>query len=225
MGYRRLVISDLHLGSVFSQESEILRFIEQIDFDEIILAGDIIDFIKIPSFTVSSGQLFSELMKRKCKIVYIVGNHDISFKEFIGQEVGGILFTDTYDFVEGDRKFRVEHGDKYEKGIVQSEWAMNFISVTVNFIERICGLDLTAIYERYRNKKRKLIRIWDIIKWNEDADVFIMGHTHVPEVLIWVDKNEKLKTYVNTGDWVQHKTYVVIENGQIRLKNFDKQST
>ena len=51
-----------------------------------------------------------------------------------------------------------------------------------------------------------------------------MGHTHLPEVLIWIDKNEELKTYVNTGDWVQHGTYVTIQEGQVRLRNFLKKS-
>ena len=72
----------------------------------------------------------------------------------------------------------------------------------------------------YKIKKRKLRRIWDILKWNEEADVFIMGHTHTPEAVIWVDKDENIKTYVNTGDWVEHSTYVIIKNGEVRLKNF-----
>ena len=66
----------------------------------------------------------------------------------------------------------------------------------------------------------KAKRIWDIIEWNKDADVFIMGHIHTPEVLIWVDKDEDIKTYVNTGDWVEHQSYVTIENDIIRLKNW-----
>ena len=56
--------------------------------------------------------------------------------------------------------------------------------------------------------------------WNKDADVFIMGHTHMPEVVIWVNEHEKIKTYVNTGDWVEHSTYVLIKDGQLRLKNY-----
>ena len=46
-----------------------------------------------------------------------------------------------------------------------------------------------------------------------------MGHTHNPEVLIWVDKDENIKTYVNTGDWIEHHTYVIIKGGQVRLRN------
>ena len=48
-----------------------------------------------------------------------------------------------------------------------------------------------------------------------------MGHTHNPEVLIWVDKKENIKTYVNTGDWVDNCTYVTIKDGQVRLRKFE----
>ena len=47
-----------------------------------------------------------------------------------------------------------------------------------------------------------------------------MGHTHTPEAMIWIDENERIRTYVNTGDWVEHATYVMIDGPQIRLKNY-----
>jgi hypothetical protein len=50
-----------------------------------------------------------------------------------------------------------------------------------------------------------------------------MGHTHKPEALIWVDYDERIKTYVNTGDWIDHETYVLIKNGNVRLKNYSQQ--
>ena len=59
------------------------------------------------------------------------------------------------------------------------------------------------------------------MKLNKGADVFIMGHTHHPEAVIWVDKHEKIKTYINTGDWIENSTYVIIKDGQVRLRNWD----
>ena len=218
-GYRRLVVSDLHLGSYFSREDSIYEMLQQEEFDEIILAGDIIDFIKVPMFTDKTAKIIQILSEKKAKIVYVVGNHDVSFKKFSGQQINGVWFTETYDFVDSGRRFRVEHGDKYENGVIHNRPLMALISLLANTLERWFRYDLTAWWEKIRNKKRKLVRIWDIVKWNQDADVFIMGHTHIPEVLIWVDKNEEIKTYVNTGDWVQHGTYATIENGVIRLRN------
>ena len=61
------------------------------------------------------------------------------------------------------------------------------------------------------------------MKWNKGVDVFIMGHTHIPEVVIWVDENEKIKTYANIGDWVEHSTYILIKDKQLRLKTFTEE--
>ena len=61
--YVRLVISDLHLGSVFSKEEKIYNLLSQTEFDELILAGDVIDFIKIPTFTKHSARLFDLILE------------------------------------------------------------------------------------------------------------------------------------------------------------------
>ena len=61
-----------------------------------------------------------------------------------------------------------------------------------------------------------------MMELNNDVDVLIVGLTHVPEVLIWIDEEEEIKTYVNTGDWVSHATYVEIEDGVVTLRNFLK---
>ncbi len=214
---KRVIISDLHIGSKYAREEELAHFLKTIKCDELILAGDIIDFIKVPTFTEQSHALFDIIDNFEGKVIYIIGNHDISFKNMAGRQTFGILF------IDGRRKYRIEHGHKYERGIVHKRFLMNVISVFQDLIERIINFNLSEWYHNSIKAKRKLKRIWEIIEWNNEADVFIMGHIHTPEVLIWVDHNEKIKTYVNTGDWVEHQTYVVIENDVIRLKNWTKE--
>jgi len=218
---KRVVISDLHIGSKYAREADLIRFLGNLDCNELILAGDIIDFIKIPSFTDQSHALFNILDNFDGRIVYIIGNHDFSFRKLAGKEAFGISFRNQYEFIDGKRKYRIEHGHKYEKGIVHKRFLMNFISIFQDLIERIFNFNLSQWWHDINERKRKLRRIWDIIEWNNDADVFVMGHTHTPEVLIWVDHEENIKTYVNTGDWVEHQTYVVIEDDVIRLKNWE----
>ena len=58
---RRLIISDLHMGSLFSRENKILKLLTEEEFDELILGGDIIDFIKVPKFTKTSLEIFNIL--------------------------------------------------------------------------------------------------------------------------------------------------------------------
>ena len=216
---KTLIISDLHIGSKYCREEDLIEFLNSIEYDRLILAGDIIDFIKIPSFTKRTAELFSSI-KYKKDIIYIIGNHDISFKGFVGQKLFGISFVDKYEFQSGARKIRIEHGDAYEKGLTHTNFLIKIISLCHDWLERKFSIDLASWYVSWKLKRRKLRRIWDILKWNDDIDVIIMGHAHCPEAIIWVDQNEKIKTYVNTGDWVSHTSYVLIENGVVRLKKY-----
>ena len=215
----RLVISDLHLGSKYCREDELISFLNNTEYDELILAGDIIDFIKVPSFTEKTIEFFKSIDLSK-NIIYIIGNHDNSFLKFDGKELYGIKFMKRYDFVSGGRKIRVEHGDSYDGGITKYDFLMKIVSIFHDWLERTFSFDLASWYVGYKLKKRKLRRIWDILKWNADADVFIMGHAHCPEAIIWVDENQSIKTYVNSGDWVAHTSYVLIDDGLVRLKTF-----
>lgn len=222
--YVRLVISDTHLGSAYSKEKDLSDLLDTIDYDELVLAGDIIEFLRRPIFTESTSQILKKVLEAGKKVIYIVGNHDDAFEQFVGTTVGGVNFVRSHDFDYCGRHFRVQHGDQYDTGVVKWKYTIELISFFQNMIERVLGFDLTTWWANRQIKKRQLKRIWDLVKWNEDADVFIMGHTHNPEVLIWVDKNEKIKTYVNTGDWVDNCTYVIIKDGQVRLRkhNYNK---
>ena len=220
--YVRLVISDLHLGCINSKESKLIQLLSNVEFDELILAGDIIDFIKVPTFTEETTKIFQTLKQSGKKIIYIIGNHDDTLEPFVDKEMFGVEFRERYEFEYAAKKYRIVHGHQFDTGVVNWQFFMRFLSILQDWAERTFGWNLATWYVNWKLRKRKLRRIWDILKWNEEADVFIMGHTHVPEVVIWVDENEKIKTYVNCGDWVEHCTYVLIKDEQLRLKKFDK---
>ena len=186
------------------------------------MAGDILEFLRKPEFSFYASKIFNKILGSGKKIIYIVGNHDNSFNKFIGKTISGIDFVKEYEFFYNNRKYRVQHGDQYDTGVVKWRYTIELISYIQNMIERVFKVDLTTWWAKKQIKKRKLKKIWDLVQWNKDADVFIMGHTHNPEVLIWVDKNEKIKTYINTGDWVDNCTYVIIKDGQVRLRKWEK---
>ena len=58
---KRVIISDTHIGTKFYKSEELLKFVSELDCDELILAGDIIDFIKIPVFTERCLQIIEKL--------------------------------------------------------------------------------------------------------------------------------------------------------------------
>jgi UDP-2,3-diacylglucosamine pyrophosphatase LpxH len=220
--YVRLVISDLHIGSVHAKEDLLCEMIESVYFDELILAGDIIDFIKVPTFTKKTIKLLETIKKKGKPIVYVIGNHDINLTEFENETINGVKFVSRYEFKYHDRVYRIMHGHQFDTGVVTWRFFMNFVSIFQDFLERRLRWDMATWIVNRKLKKRKLRRVWDILQWNQQADVFIMGHTHIPEAVIWIDDEEKIKTYVNTGDWIEHQTYAIIKDGQIRLKKYKK---
>lgn len=220
--YRRLIISDLHIGSYYSKEKELLKFLKDVEFDELILAGDIIDFIKVPEFTVESSKIFKYLNKLDKKIVYIIGNHDISLINLKNINIGNFYFCEKYEFEYGNRKHRIIHGHQYDNAIVKHRYFMSFLSLFHDWIERYFKFNLTKIFSKILIKMKKIKNIWDFIKWNKDIDVLIMGHIHDPEVVIWVNKYGKIKTYANSGDWVSNMSYIILENNELRLKIWGK---
>lgn len=215
---RRVVISDIHIGSKSYKADDLISFLKKAEYDQLILAGDIIDFIKIPSFT----KRFLDIIKAvdfSKDIVYVVGNHDSSLRGLIGEGIYNVRFVDKYEFTDGGRLFRIEHGDRYEKGLVKRDFLMKIVSIFHDWLDRKFDIDLSTLLINYKMKKRKLRRIWDILKWNDDVDVVIMGHSHWPECIIWVDNQQKIKTYCNCGDWVSHNTWVSIDDGILRLNS------
>ena len=218
---KRIIISDTHIGSKFYREKELYDFLDSEDYDQLILNGDIIEFLKIPTFTQNCMEIIKKVDYSK-EIIYIIGNQDIALAQFSNKEMFGIRFAEEYEFEDSGRKFRIEHGDKYEKGLVHYRTVMKIISVFQDFLERYFNVDVSTWFNNLKINKRKIKRLWDIIDLNNDVDVLIVGHTHIPEAVIWIDENEKIKTYVNTGDWVSHATYVEINDGVVRLRNFLK---
>ena len=220
----RIIISDTHIGTKFYRSKALLKFLQENlhKYDELILAGDIIDFIKIPVFTERCLEILEKAQSAK-RIVYVVGNHDESLVGVIGKKVMGVEFVKRYEFDEDGRKFRVEHGDAYDKGVLHNRIFVKFLSVIQNMLEFTFNFDFTSWWTAIQIKKHKLRSIIHILRHNPKIDVFIMGHTHIPEALIWVDEDQNIKTYINSGDWVTHQTYVTIEEGVARLRKFEDQ--
>jgi UDP-2,3-diacylglucosamine pyrophosphatase LpxH len=217
---KRVIVSDTHIGTRFYRSDALLSFLKEIECDELILAGDIIDFIKIPVFTERCLEIIEQIGKSK-NVTYVVGNHDESLLGVVGKDLLGVSFVKRYDFEDGGRKFRVEHGDTYDKGALANRVFVKLLSVIQNMLEFTFNFDFTTWWTEIQIKKHKLRSIINILRHHPKIDVFIMGHTHIPEALIWVDEDQNIKTYINSGDWVTHQTYVIVTNGVARLRKFE----
>ena len=105
-----------------------------------ILAGDIIDFIKIPVFTKRCLEIISAVDYSK-KIIYVVGNHDESLLSVVGKKIHNVEFVKRYEFESFGRKFRIEHGDLYERGALANKVFVKLLSVIQNMLEFTFNFD------------------------------------------------------------------------------------
>jgi UDP-2,3-diacylglucosamine pyrophosphatase LpxH len=218
---KRVIISDTHIGTKFYRSDRLLEFLRTEEYDELVLAGDIIDFIKVPVFSERCMEILDAIDCENKRVIYVVGNHDASLIGLVGKKFFNITFLKRYDFEEGGRKFRIEHGDAYDKGALHNRLFVTFLSVLQNILEFSFSFDFTSWWTEIQIKKHKLRSIINILRHHPKIDVFIMGHTHIPEALIWVNEDQGIKTYINSGDWVTHQTYVTVNNGVARLRKFE----
>ena len=86
---KRIIISDTHIGSKFYREKELYDFLDSEDYDQLILNGDIIEFLKIPTFTQGCMEIIKKVDYEK-EIIYIIGNHDKALAQFSNKEMFGI---------------------------------------------------------------------------------------------------------------------------------------
>ena len=71
---------------------------------------------------------------------------------------------------------------------------------------------MTGTSDREHARARAL-KSWGRQKLLEEPhlDLVILGHTHVPVI----EEVEPGRYYVNGGDWVNHRTYLVLQDGEL----------
>ena len=241
--------SDVHLGAPAlnnNRERELL-FVKWLDLvktdaEAIYLMGDIFDFWfeykrAVPrGFTRVLGKL-AEITDSGIPVHFFTGNHDIWVFDYLPTEVGVIVHRDIIKTELHGKKFFLGHGDglgKYDKGyqflkkIFTNrflQWA--FARFHPNFAiwmahkwsghSRLKNGTIEADTFRGEDKEWLVLYAKDELK-KEHFDYFIFGHRHWP-----CDINLNAKSrYINTGDWVTHFTYAVLDNGTMELKEFEK---
>ena len=237
MIYKAIIVSDLHLGTKDSKAEEFIEFIEKHPTELLILNGDIIDGWAInrgSKWKKQHTKVISKLLKlsNKIKIIWIRGNHDEFVQEFIGSHFGGVEIREDYrlqyyEHIEYDnwksKCYYIFHGDVIDVFITKYKWLSKLGAVGYDF-----ALWLNRQYNKYRkwrnlpyqsiSQKIKVgvkaatnyVNDFEVtaLKMAEKkgCDGVICGHIHQPE-----DRVINGKRYVNSGDWVENMSAVLVD--------------
>jgi len=212
-----LIISDVHLGSKDCRPDKLLKILKKIKANKIIIAGDLFDHHNLHRLKKEHWKVLSKLRKlsKRCKIIYLIGNHCFLKAEFMSILLGFKCCND-HILEYGNTKILIVHGDIFDIYFTKYKWITNLIIKSYYFIRKYTPYadDFFKIFKSQTNDfvekssdvKKNALKYIELNGYNK----IICGHTHVAEIS---DK------YINIGSFCETKcSYVTIEkNGKIYL--------
>jgi UDP-2,3-diacylglucosamine pyrophosphatase LpxH len=233
-GYDVVILSDLHLGMEDSKPKKILKFLESIETNVLILNGDIIDIDALNRGSKWKNGHTKVIMKlldmsKNCEVVYIRGNHDNDVQELYGSNIMGIKFADEYILHRNGKKYLVFHGDKID---ASTKWKFLTFIGSVGYDISLKLNNWYNVYREWRNLP--YYSISKVIKENvkeaisfinnfesnacdyaskKNCNGVICGHIHIPTI-----KEINNIHYYNSGDWVENFSALVLtKNGDWQI--------
>ncbi|MBI3754174.1 MAG: UDP-2,3-diacylglucosamine diphosphatase [Deltaproteobacteria bacterium] len=234
---RAIFIADAHLKGLDDPNQKLLcSFLETLkDIDKLFILGDLFEF-----WTGYNEMLeyhyapilaqFKRLQEAGMEIIYVEGNHDFSVAPFFKEILGSEVYPDSADINLDGKRFFLAHGDLVEPNLGYKIWRRFLRSFLFSMIIKITPPSFArkvALWlaktsrrnhkmgDRLDTRQREFARD----KIEQDFDIVILAHSHVPEVLEKTVKNRK-GLYANPGDWIKEYSYLVYEDGKIRLERY-----
>lgn len=237
MKYNTVILSDLHLGSKASRRDDIIKFLDNVKTNTLILNGDIIDGWALKrgsKWTKKDTKIIRKLLKMSetdTEVIWLRGNHDEFVKDFIPMTLGDIRIAEDYIIQSNGIRYYIFHGDILDIFITKIKWLAYIGSIGYDialWINRwynrwrsFRGLPYYSISKDIKNGIKKATNFINDFEDNavrlakqKGCDVAICGHIHHPALL---------QNYMNSGDWCENCTVLVqLNNGNWELINYHK---
>jgi UDP-2,3-diacylglucosamine hydrolase len=171
----------------------------------------------------------SELQEKGTRLVMTAGNHDFWFKDFLKNEIGMEIYPKSFiEELDGNKIF-VNHGDwftandwryKLFRSLIRNKLVMKFFELLHPDIALGIGKMLSrSSRDRKMPPTLKRRKEEGLVKFAQKAlekyDIVVLGHSHSPKL-------EKFENgiYVNSGDWIEHNSYIKITDGKLELLEY-----
>ena len=240
--FRTVWISDVHLGTRSCKADKLLAFLRAVECETLFLVGDIIDLWQIGTFwhwNRTQNEVLREMLeiaRRGTRVVFLPGNHDEKFRDFIGACFGDIEIKDREVYELADRrKLLILHGDQFDGVVLRHKWIavvggrlydlMVIINTITNWVRRRFGMEYWSFAAWIKSKAKSAsntIKAFEqaVAEHGKDmrVDGVVCGHIHRAEIR---DLDGVL--YCNDGDWVESCTTLVEDfDGSLRILDFSR---
>ncbi|MGB3221811.1 MAG: UDP-2,3-diacylglucosamine diphosphatase [Desulforhopalus sp.] len=225
LNFRTLWISDTHLGGKNLKSDQLLDFLQKTESEYLYLVGDIFDIVKLknkwywPEINDRIIHLILQKSQNGTTVVYLPGNHDAQFRNYIGFNFNGIkICTEAIHEAADGGRFLVTHGDEFDCVVQNSRWLANIGSLLYDALLNINrwynnillnrGKSYFSLSAYIKNKCKTAVNYigsFEQALINEiqlkKVDGIICGHIHHASI-----KALGNSLYSNTGDWVESCT-------------------
>lgn len=233
-----VVISDLHLGNPFSEaKKQVIPFLKWAASEgyDVCINGDGLEiaqssFKKMAFDVPELFRALGEIRRKGREIYYVTGNHDIALEHFL-EDWGMMKVSPFLNVLSGTSRIRVEHGHIYDPFFVKNPRLYEVLTHLAGFLLKVHPrlYKLWITFEKWQShlRARKTGIIGEHPNFKVAAeelsrrgfDAIVFGHTHHPGV----SELENGSKYYNAGSWMLSSHYVLIENGQVELKEYRNQ--
>lgn len=226
--YRAIWISDIHLGTRGCQAEQLLDFLRHTESQYLYLVGDIIDIWRMKkswAWRQAHNDVIQKLLRKARKgtrVMFIPGNHDELFREFLNVDFGQIEIRSEHIHETKDgRRLLVIHGDEFDAVVTYAKWlahlgdtAYNLLLTTntiFNEVRRRLGYPYWSLSAYLKQKAKRAVEFIGRFETalateaeRRGVDGVVCGHIHKTEM-----RQIGNVLYCNDGDWVESCTALV----------------
>ncbi len=235
-----VVISDLHLGTMFGAADMLVEFLHNTRCDKLILNGDIVDGRHLShrrpkDFPERQKRVFDAINRKIAEgteVIYIPGNHDITLRHIgvAGKTIDGVKIEQSLHLTDAKgRKLLVVHGDIFDRREIRAEKAPGWLIEAVGrvdeamtrasrFVDRIAKFTLKKRFDLASRVRRLVENDKNAHRLLEDKAV-AHAKQHGYDGIICGHTHasaNKVKDgclYLNSGDWVNGFTALAMDKG------------
>lgn len=234
--WKTVIISDLHLGSKACRADDILKFLDNVSCQTLILNGDIVDGWALKrgsTWKDKHSKILRKILKlaeHGVEVIWLRGNHDDFIRDFMPFVLGNIVLKEDHKFISvSGKSCYVFHGDVLDVFITKMKLLVHIGSIgydialwlnrVYNMYRQWRGLPYYSISKQIKNGVKKAVDFVNDFEENaitlansKGADIAICGHIHQPRLL---------DNYMNSGDWCENCTALVEDHsGQWDILEF-----
>jgi UDP-2,3-diacylglucosamine pyrophosphatase LpxH len=239
IAFRAIWISDTHLGTSGCQAELLLDFLKSTECETLFLVGDIIDGWQLrkgwywPPRHNDVVRCVLKKAKHGTRVVYVPGNHDEAFRDYVGLNLGGIeLLSEALHETADGRKLLILHGDEFDGVVLYARWLAFLgdyaytlllqLNGFLNGVRRRFGLPYWSLSSEIKKRVKNAVQFISSFEQavahaaaERGANGVVCGHIHTAEIRTIGDV-----THYNDGDWVESCT-ALVEHADGRMEIVD----